>query len=114
MNFVFISPNFPHTYWQFCDRLKKRGVNVLGIGDASYDSLDRSLRDSLTEYYRVSSMENYDEMLRAIGYFTTAKSTGSSPTTNTGWSRTPDSARISTSQRVFRQARSAPGSINPR
>ncbi len=70
MNFVFISPNFPHTYWQFCDRLKKRGVNVLGIGDASYDSLDRSLRDSLTEYYRVSSMENYDEMLRAIGYFT--------------------------------------------
>ena len=33
MNFIFISPNFPHTYWNFCDRLKKNGVNVLGIGD---------------------------------------------------------------------------------
>ena len=30
MNFIFISPNFPHTYWQFCDRLKRNGVNVLG------------------------------------------------------------------------------------
>ena len=28
MNFIFISPNFPHTYWNFCDRLKKNGVNV--------------------------------------------------------------------------------------
>ena len=34
MNFIFVSPNFPHTYWQFCDRLKRDGVNVLGIGDA--------------------------------------------------------------------------------
>ena len=25
MNFIFISPNFPHTYWNFCDRLKKNG-----------------------------------------------------------------------------------------
>ena len=22
MNFVFISPNFPKTYWNFCDRLQ--------------------------------------------------------------------------------------------
>ena len=34
MNFVFISPHFPHTYWSFCDRLRLGGVNVLGIGDA--------------------------------------------------------------------------------
>ena len=39
MNFVFISPNFPQTYWNFCERLRSRGVNVLGIGDADYDSL---------------------------------------------------------------------------
>ena len=25
MNFVFISPNFPRTYWMFCDRLRKNG-----------------------------------------------------------------------------------------
>ncbi len=29
MNFVFLSPNFPHTYWNFCDRLRRNGVNVL-------------------------------------------------------------------------------------
>ena len=69
MNFVFISPHFPHTYWNFCDRLRKNGVNVLGIGDAEYDSLSWELKNSLTEYYKVGSMENYDEMLRAVAYF---------------------------------------------
>ena len=34
MNFVFISPNFPFNYRQFCDRLNRNGCNVLGIGDA--------------------------------------------------------------------------------
>ena len=67
MNYIFISPNFPHTYWQFCDRLKKNGVNVLGIGDAPYDMLEEDLKRSLTEYYRVDSLENYDEVYRAVG-----------------------------------------------
>ena len=70
MNFVFISPNFPHTYWQFCDRLKRNGVNVLGIGDSPYDALEEPLKRALTEYYRVDSLENYDQVLRAVGYFT--------------------------------------------
>ena len=35
MNFIFISPKLPHTYWQFCDRLKRNGINVLGIGDVT-------------------------------------------------------------------------------
>ena len=51
MNFVFISPQFPQSYWNFCDRLKARGVNVLGIGDTPYDELSKELRHSLTEYY---------------------------------------------------------------
>ena len=66
MNFVFISPNFPHTYWNFCDRLKRNGVNVLGIGDCPYDDLEPALKDALTEYYKVGNMENYDEMYRAV------------------------------------------------
>ena len=69
MNFVFISPNFPHTYWQFCDRLKRNGVNVLGIGDCPYDDLEAELKASLTEYYKVDSMENYDSMYRAVAFF---------------------------------------------
>lgn len=69
MNFIFISPQFPHTYWNFCARLKKNGINVLGIGDTPYDQLSQELRNSLTEYYRVNDMENYDEMFRAVAFF---------------------------------------------
>lgn len=69
MNFVFISPQFPHTYWNFCDRLKRNGVNVLGIGDSPYSELDARLKASLTEYYKVGSLENYDEVFRAAAFF---------------------------------------------
>ena len=69
MNFVFISPHFPHTYWQFCDRLKRNGINVLGIGDAPYDSLEAPLKAALTEYYRVDNLEDYDQVYRAVAFF---------------------------------------------
>ena len=69
MNFVFISPHFPATYWQFCDRLQKNGVHVLGIGDAAYDSLSDAVRSSLTEYYKVDSLEDYDQVFRAVAFF---------------------------------------------
>ena len=70
MNFVFVSPNFPEAYRWFCIRLKENGVNVLGIGDASYDELHPELKAALTEYYRVSSLQDYDQVVRAMGYFT--------------------------------------------
>ena len=70
MNFVYISPQFPKTNWEFCDRLKKNGVNILGIADIEYDQLDQKLKYSLTEYYKVSSLENYDEVLKAVAFFT--------------------------------------------
>ncbi len=69
MNFVFVSPHFPHTYWQFCDRLHRNGINVLGIGDAPYDSLEEPLKAALTEYYRVYSLEDYDQVYRAVAFF---------------------------------------------
>jgi hypothetical protein len=69
MNFVFISPHFPHTYWQFCDRLHRNGINVLGIGDAPYESLEAPLKAALTEYYRVNSLEDYDQVYRAVAFF---------------------------------------------
>ena len=70
MNFVYISPQFPKTNCEFCDRLKQNGVNVLGIADMEYDQLDQKLKDSLTEYYKVSNLENYDEVLKAAAFFT--------------------------------------------
>lgn len=70
MNFIFISPNFPESYWMFCQGLKKHNVNVLAIGDAPYDELSNDLKNNVNEYYKVGSMENYDEMLKAVAYFT--------------------------------------------
>lgn len=70
MNFIFISPNFPEHYWRFCKELKNNGVNVLGIGDASYEELSDDLKASLDEYYRVSSLENYDEVYRGVAFLT--------------------------------------------
>ena len=69
-NFVFISPNFPVTYWKFCDELKNNGMRVLGIGDCPYDELKPELRNALHEYFKVSSLENYDEVFRAVAFFT--------------------------------------------
>ena len=65
-NVIFISPNFPTNYWQFCRELRNNGLNVLGIGDAPYDGLMDELRGSLNEYYKVGSLENYDEVYRAV------------------------------------------------
>ncbi len=67
-NFIFISPNFPTNYWLFCRELKKNGLNVLGIGDQPYDELSLDLKDSLNEYYRVSNLENDDEVYRAVAF----------------------------------------------
>ena len=69
VNFIFISPNFPHTYYRFCERLKHNGVNVLGIGDCPYDFLEEPLKQSLQEYYKVNSLENYDEVKEAVRFF---------------------------------------------
>ena len=68
-NFIFISPNFPANYWMFCRELKKNGLNVLGIGDQPYEELSQNLKDSLNEYYKVSSLENDDEVYRAVAFF---------------------------------------------
>ena len=68
-NFIFISPNFPDNYWRFCAGLKEDGFTVLGIGDCPYDDLRAELREALTEYYKVSTLENYDEVYRACAFF---------------------------------------------
>ena len=69
MNVVFISPNFPLYYYNFCKNLKIRGVNVLGIGDAPYESLPQHMIDSVTEYYKVGSLENFYEVEEACRFF---------------------------------------------
>lgn len=70
MNYVYLSPNFPPNYYLFCVNLARLGANVLGLGDEDYDALRPELRAHLADYYRVGDMHNYDELLRACGYFT--------------------------------------------
>ncbi len=70
MNIVYISPHFPPNYYLFATHLKDRGANVLGIGDTAYDQLRPELKEGLREYYRVDDMSDYEQLLRACGYFT--------------------------------------------
>ena len=67
-NFIFISPHFPTNYENFCVQLHENGVNVFGIGDTPYENLTDSLKAALTEYYKVDSMEDYDQMYRAVAF----------------------------------------------
>ena len=69
MNFVFVSPQFPETYWNFCAALRRNGVNVLGVGDTPYNGISCQLKNALTEYYYVSSLEDYDKVFRAVAFF---------------------------------------------
>ena len=68
-NFVFISPNFPDSYYRFCKALKNNGVTVLGIGDTPFYELNPELRESLAYYYYVSDLKNMDEKRNAMNFF---------------------------------------------
>lgn len=68
-NFIVISPHFPDNFSTFSVRLRERGFNVLGIADVAYEQLSDTLKNSLTEYYRVNNMNDYDQMYRAVAFF---------------------------------------------
>ncbi len=68
-NFVFISPTFPKTYYQFPKAWKELGGTSLCIGEDSWESLSQEMKDACTEYYRVDSMMDYDQMYRAVAWF---------------------------------------------
>lgn len=68
-NFVFISPNFPYTYYRFVSALKKNGFRVLGVGDTPYNDLHPELKRDLTEYYGCWGMDNFDNEVAAIRFF---------------------------------------------
>lgn len=70
MNVVFLSPHFPLNFYNFCVRLREAGASVLGIADEAYDRLRPELKGALSEYYKVSDMHRYDELVRGLGYLT--------------------------------------------
>lgn len=70
MNYLLVSPNFPVSQEFFAKSLKEKGIVVLGVGSESYDALSETLKDTLTEYFRVDNMENYEEVFRAVAFLT--------------------------------------------
>lgn len=68
MNFIFISPHYPEHFREFTTRLKDRGVNVLGIGDAPYSDRE-GFMDGLTDYIYVDSLENYESVYRGTASY---------------------------------------------
>lgn len=62
MNVLFISPNFPTFFKHFCIRLKENNATVIGLGEAEENSLDTDLKEALTEYIKVASLEDYTEV----------------------------------------------------
>ncbi len=69
MNFILISPHFPNNFIPFARELANKGLTVLGIGDEIYQNLGGELQESLTEYFKVSDLENTDEVKKAVAYF---------------------------------------------
>ena len=70
MNYLLVSPNFPISQEFFVKELKEKGINVLGVGSESYDSLSQTLKDNLVEYFRVNDLEDYEEVFRAVAFLT--------------------------------------------
>ena len=69
LNFIVISPNYPQNFQEFSVSLAKKGFNVLGIGNESYDELSEKIKNSLKEYYKVSDLHNLDEVKRGVAFF---------------------------------------------
>ena len=69
MNFVFVSPHFPDSYFRFVKALKNNGVTVLGIGDKPFSELNPELRDSLAYYYYVTDLKDMNQKRSAMRFF---------------------------------------------
>jgi hypothetical protein len=70
MNFLYLSPHFPANYQAFCLQLRHLGATVLGIADLPYDLLSPELKCTLSEYYQVENMQDYQQLFEACRHFT--------------------------------------------
>ncbi|MDY2629065.1 MAG: carbamoylphosphate synthase large subunit [Lachnospiraceae bacterium] len=66
MNVIFISPHFPSHFYNFCERLKARGVTVLGIGDAPWELIGPDCQNSLCDYRYVHNLQDYEEVYHVV------------------------------------------------
>ena len=69
MNFVFLSPHFPPTWFRFVIGLRNAGATTLGIADQAWEQLPPELRAALDDYYRVDDLADHEQLVRALGWF---------------------------------------------
>ena len=69
MNVVFLSPHFPTNWFRFVMGLRAAGATTLGIADVASEQMRPELREALSDYYRVDNLGNYEQVVRAIGWF---------------------------------------------
>ncbi len=68
MNFIYLSPHFPPNFCDFVTGLANRGIRVLGIGDEDYHHLPPALHGALTDYFKVDSLDDYEQTYRAAAF----------------------------------------------
>lgn len=69
MNLIYLSPHYPAHFSQFVEALAAHGVKVFGISDLPDDALDYRVRNALTGHYKVSRLENTEEVVGACYHF---------------------------------------------
>jgi len=69
MNVLYLSPHFPPNFYGFVTGLAGQGINVLGVGEEHAENLPIELKEALTDYYRVESLEDYEQVYRAAAFF---------------------------------------------
>jgi len=68
MNFIYLSPHFPPNFCDFVVGLANRGIRVLGIGDEEYHHLPPALHGALADYFKVDSLDDYEQAYRAAAF----------------------------------------------
>lgn len=65
MNILLLSPHFPPNFKRFAMALKELGATVLAIGDSPQENLSQELKASLSDYYHLDNLSDYDQLYRA-------------------------------------------------
>ncbi len=66
MRVIFVEPGFPSNQREFVRALHSVGAEVIGIGEAPFDGLDRELQGFMAAYEQVSSVVHVPALLEAV------------------------------------------------
>lgn len=68
MNYIYLLPGIMSSRWNIPRTLKKRGANVLVIGDQDYDWVMSKYSDFVGEYCYVADFSDYEVVYKTVAY----------------------------------------------